>query len=171
MPDATLLEMFNQVRGYTVGLANWTDTKTDAARFAPAGTNNTILWHAGHVLVVVEHLVTMRLTGSDQPRYPAGWFEKFGWDSEPAAVTSWPPLAEVVAQLKDQQDRVCKLIETTTPEQLDHDDMPTRPTVRGSIVHGLHDEAKHQGEMHLLWKLWKLTVKAAEPAPARPVPG
>ena len=32
-----------------------------------------------------------------------------------------------------------------------HDAQPLR--LRGWLLHGLHDEAKHSGEMYLLWKL------------------
>ena len=54
MPDETLMLLAREVRNKTLKLL---DGLTDAqARFAAAGLNNSILWNAGHALVVVEHL-------------------------------------------------------------------------------------------------------------------
>jgi hypothetical protein len=155
MGDPTLMEMLKEVRWKTLKLLENVDD--GQARFAPAGTSNTILWHAGHSLVVVEHL-GVKTAGGGPPPYPADWAEKFDWNSKPAAVTEWPALADIVTQLKDQRTRLTGLIEAMSAEQLDRvvGDPPRSRTVRGVILHGLHDEAGHQGEMYLLKKLWKL---------------
>src|SRR4051794_29380628 len=156
MADDTLLLLANEVRGKTLRLL---DGVTDEqARFAgPAGLSaplsNSILWNAGHALMVVEHLSVMPATGKPAG-YPAGWFEKFSWQSKPATVTQWPTLAEVVAALRDQLDRLMRAVEPLTPEQLAKIVDPARGrTMRYSILHGLHDEANHQGEIHLLRKM------------------
>lgn len=150
MPDTTLQMLLNDVRGKTLRLL---DGITDAeASFAPPGLHNSVLWHAGHVLVVNEHLGLVAATGQ-QPACPAGWFEMFSWSSKPATVSTWPALADIVARLKQQQTRLAQTIEAQTPEQLDR--KLERDTVRHSVLHGLHDEACHQGEIWLLRKLWK----------------
>jgi len=153
MIDATLMEMVKEVRWKTLKLLEGVDDTQ--ARFAAPGLNNSILWHAGHALVVVEHL---SFPAASKPQYPADWFDKFSWSSKPATVTQWPALGEVVAHLTDQRQRLFALIETLTPDQLNKivGDAPRNRTYGGMIVHALHDEAQHSGEIHLLKKLWKL---------------
>lgn len=155
MADATLLEMLKEVRWKTLKLLEGVDDVQ--ARFTGAeGLNNSILWHAGHALIVVEQLGLVNAAGL-KPEWPEGWFEKFSWSSKPGLVTEWPRVEEVVAKLKDQRDRLAKAIEGLSAERLDTviGAAPRNRTVRGEIVHGLHDEAQHQGEMYLLKKLWK----------------
>ena len=155
MSDATLMELAKEVRWKTLKLLETVDEPI--SRFTPKGLNNTILWHAGHSLVVVEHLSFWK-TPDFKPQYPDGWFDKFSWSSKPATVTEWPALAEVVAQLTAQRARLFALIEPLSAEQLNEvvGDPPRSRTLGGMIVHALHDEANHQGEIHLLKKLWKL---------------
>ena len=85
--DDSLMLLAKEVRGKTLRLL---EGIADAqARFSAPGLNNTILWHAGHALIVVEHLGNSAATGKP-PVYPADWFEKFSWKSTPATVTTWP---------------------------------------------------------------------------------
>ena len=154
MPDATLLTMANEIRGKTLRLLD--GVPPDASRFTGPGLNNSVLWHAGHALMLVEHLCIVPATGGT-PNYPRGWFEMFGWNSRPAAVPrdAWPPLSDVVERLKEQLTRLRATIEQMTPEQLNRVvDANRNRTLRYSIVHGLHDEACHQGEILLLKKLF-----------------
>ena len=154
-PDDTLLMLFSEIRSGTLRMIAGVDEQQ--ARFAPPGLNNSILWHAGHAVVVIEHLCIV-LPGLGPAQYPADWFDKFSWASKPATVTDWPTLAQVVDELTRQRDRLVPLLAALTPERL-HSPLSAEPnsrSVRLSIVHALHDEAKHQGEMHLLKKLWKL---------------
>lgn len=150
MSDATLLMLLNDVRGKTLRLLD--GVSEEEARFAPPGLSNTIVWHAGHVLVVTEHLGVTKASGA-KPSYPGGWFEMFSWQSKPTPVTHWPALADVVTDLRAQQVRFAAAIGGMTNEQLER--ALDGGTVRHSIVHGLHDEACHQGEIWLLRKLWK----------------
>jgi len=151
MADETLLLLAKEIRGKTLKLL---DGVTDEqARFAPPGLNNTILWHAGHALIVNEHLGVAPATGKE-PSYPKDWFDKFSWTSKPATVTQWPSVAEVTSKLRDQLERLTAAISALRPERLSEIiDAPRNRTLRYSILHGLHDEAGHQGEMHLLKKL------------------
>jgi hypothetical protein len=152
MPDETLMLLARDVRNKTLKLL---DGLTDAqARFAAPGLNNSILWNAGHALVVVEHLGVGPATGQP-PVLPDGWFDKFSWKSQPATVKEWPAVGDVIGKLKDQLQRLTAAIEALSPQQLSQlvGDPARGRNLRWNIMHGLHDEANHQGEMYLLRKI------------------
>lgn len=152
MPDPSLLLLFDEVRGKTLRLLR--GVSEDFARWTPPGIHNHILWHAGHSYVLVETLAIEAIGG--QPQIPDGWFEIFSWRSDPASVPPqrWPPLSKVVAQLTDQHARLRSRIARLDDAQLSRA-MTGHPdrTVRYAILHGLHDEACHSGEIWLLCKL------------------
>lgn len=153
MADASLQMALDAVRGK---LLKTLDGVTERqARWAPAGLTNTILWHAGHSYVVVEHLVQRAAGGV--PVVPDGWFEVFSWESRPANVApgSWPSLAEVMGALKDQHLRLKGVIAGLDPARLDSEVQQSTP--RALIFHGLLDEARHTGEVLLLGKLQRHT--------------
>ncbi len=152
MPEDTLLVLLDEVRGKTLRfLQGITD---EQARWGPPGLQNTILWHAGHCYILAERLVMEAL--GHQPRVPGGWSEMFSWESRPESVPGdrWPALDAVFARLVNQHRRLRRAIRKATEDQLaapiaeDAD-----RTVRFSIVHGLHDEACHSGEILLLRKM------------------
>lgn len=152
MADQSLLLLANEVRGKTLRLLEGVDDAQ--ARFAAPGLNNSILWQGGHALIVVEHLGVSAATGRP-PVYPAEWFEKFSWQSKPAMVGSWPSVEQVRAALRDQLQRLIVAIEGLSEQQLGAViDQARNRTLRYSILHGLHDEAGHQGEMYLLKKMY-----------------
>lgn len=154
MPDETLLTLADEVRGKTLRLLD--GVPDELARFTGPGLSNSTLWHAGHALMLVEHLCIIPATGGT-PQYPPGWFELFGWNSRPAAVPreAWPELADVVERLREQLPRLRATINALTPQQLGRPTDPGRSrTLRYSMVHGLHDEAGHQGEIYLLRELY-----------------
>ena len=153
MPDESLLTLANEIRGKTLRLLD--GVPEDMARFT-GGLSNSPLWHAGHALMLVEHLCIMPATGAG-PQYPRGWFDLFGWNSRPALIApgSWPPLADVVTLLREQLHRLTAAINALPPDRLNQTiDAFRNRTLRYSIVHGLHDEATHQGELYLLKKLY-----------------
>jgi hypothetical protein len=152
--NGSLLVLANDVRTRTMRLF-------EAARpveltWAPPGTANHLLWHAGHALWLQDVLCLRLLSGRQD--LPAGWEELFGMGSNPAhPVRSWPSQEVLRRELAAQLQRLQAAVEPLTPAQLD-----TRPplahpgdsrTLRHCIVHGLHDEACHQGEMYLLLKI------------------
>jgi DinB superfamily len=151
MPDETLQLLAREVRGKTLRIL---DGVSDSdARFVPSGLNNSIIWHAGHSYWVVEALSVAAASGKPA-QYPAGWLELFSSKSRPTVDTKFPSLAEVVAQLRSQLERLIAAIEPLSSQQLERIIDPTRNrTVRYNILHGLHDEASHQGEIWLLRKL------------------
>lgn len=152
MADETLLLLAKDVRGKTLRLLE--DVNDQQARFAAPGLNNTILWNAGHALIVVEHLGAMAATGRPAA-YPSEWFDKFSWQSKPATVASWPGIEQVRAALREQLQRLTAAIEPLSPQQLSQISDPAKNrTLRYSILHGLHDEAGHQGEIYLLKKMY-----------------
>ena len=149
--DDSLLLLANEVRAKTLWLLE--GVTDEMGRFTAPGLANSLLWHAGHALVVVEHLGVAAATGRP-PELPEGWFEKFGWDSRPRTVAEWPPVAAVRDALHAQLPRLTAAIAALSPGQLDQVVPPDGRTVRYEILHGLHDEANHQGEIYLLKKMW-----------------
>jgi hypothetical protein len=153
MSDTTIKLLVTDVRGKTLKLLD--GVSDNMALYTPPGLSNHILWQAGHVLVVVEHLAVMPATGKPAS-YPQGWYETFSWASKPASVTNWPALSEVVQRLKLQLEHLLGVIENLSEAQLNSVppvNPPRNRTLRHSIVHGFHDEANHQGEMWLLKKM------------------
>ena len=156
MADESLVLLANEVRGKTLRLLEGlSDQQT---QFTAPGLHNSILWNAGHSLIVVEHLSVSAATGKP-PAYPQDWFDKFSWTSRPATVTQWPKASEVEARLREQLERLVAAIRPLSEEQLAKIVDPGRNrTLRFSILHGLHDEAGHQGEMYLLKKMLAKTM-------------
>lgn len=150
--DSTLLLLLDEVRRKT--LARLEGLTEEQARFAPEGLQNSILWHAGHCYIVVEWLI-MEAVGAATTS-PDKWFELFSWTSQPGETPAeaWPGLDEVIHALQLQHGRMHKLLGNLTAEDFDSP-ARNRPdvTVRHRILHALHDEASHSGEIWLLRKL------------------
>jgi hypothetical protein len=141
-----------QVRDCTLKLFDATDS--DALTWTPPGTANHILWHAGHAVWVADVLSIEPITGSRE--LPSGWAEKFGQNSQPATIRDWPKGTEVRSRLEMQLKRILDLIhERREMIVAKADQTPPEggwPLLHG-MIHGWHDEARHQGEMYLLQKL------------------
>lgn len=145
----TLQETLRQYRGYTRQLLETTDPEW--VTWAPPGTSNHMLWHAGHAVWVLDRLCVIPLTGSSE--LPEDWGRVFGMDCEPVATQeNWPTLDIVKQKLAEQQDRLHDLFENMPVDQLVVEVGP-EPDLVGGMIHALHDEAKHHGEMYLLTKL------------------
>jgi hypothetical protein len=161
MQDKSLLMLLDEVRAKT--LRRLEGTSADESAWAPPGTRNTILWHAGHAYVVVE---TLAMKGLGQPpQIPAGWSETFGAGSDPASVPSdrWPRLETVIHHLQDQRRRLAALLESLDTSDLEKpaSAYPDR-SVRYCFLHGLHDEACHSGEIYLIRKVWAARARAPQ---------
>jgi len=152
-----LTELARQVRGSTLQVLD--AAQADWLTRSPEGTSNHILWHAGHALWLQDLLCVELLSG--RSKLPEGWAAMFGARSEPVAIKNWPSRDKVSSFLRRQLARVLKLLERTPEDLLLR--TPTRfrdtRTNLGWIIHGLHDEAKHNGEMYLLSKLCQLSDK------------
>ncbi len=150
----SLQQLARDVRGKTLQLL-------DAAHpqellWTPPGTANHILWHAGHALWLQDVLCLRLLTG--RPSLPGNWEAFFAAGSHPQKPPGpWPSRDEVRYELAGQLTRLLEALEALTWQQLDARAPFARAessrTLRQAIVHGLHDEAIHQGEMYLLLKL------------------
>jgi len=127
--------------------------------FQPPGTSNHLLWHAGHALWLQDVLCIQRVTGASAlpPEYTA----MFGMGSRPAGRREpWPRRDELHQHLEQQLRRLLELLGRLDEAELDapspYAQIGDARTLGESIVHGLHDEANHQGEMYLLLKLQRL---------------
>jgi len=161
MSDKSLVRMFEEVRWQTLRILDGVDEQ--AARWAPHGLQNTILWHAGHAFIVAESC-TMQSLGRT-PAYSDSWFSIFsGRELTPQDVPAegWPVLDSVVTELRNQRDRLVELYRSLTESQLVAQAVhkPQR-TVRYMILHGIYDEAAHGGETWLLRKLWEVQKPTA----------
>jgi len=152
-----LAELARQVRGDTLRLLE--STPEEWLTFAPAGTSNHILWHAGHALWLQDALFIEPATARSE--LPHGWEATFGMDCRPVRETNaqklWPSCSEVERLLTAQLARLLDLLASLPPARLAAD----APRLAGygsrnlqsCCIHAWHDEAKHQGEMYLLFKL------------------
>ena len=123
--------------------------------WAPPGTSNHILWHAGHALWLGDVLCIELLSGKSE--LPNGWEDTFGMNCRPVATTkTWPTPEEIDRRLATQLERIVNLLGQTPAEKLVSDSEPSQLASR--IIHGLHDEAKHQGEMYLLHKMCRARI-------------
>jgi len=151
---AGLSELAAQVRSLT--LRQLEVSERSILTWTPHGTSNHILWHAGHALWVADILTVEPLTGCSE--LPHNWAGTFGQDSRPSDITKWPDVAEVFKLREMQLDRVLILFteqaETIVARASETIPQNGWPLLSG-IIHGWHDEARHQGEMHLLTKLFK----------------
>lgn len=157
----TLVLLVTHVREATLDLVegvpeNW-------LTWAPAGTSNHLLWHAGHALWVQDVLTLKPLTGASE--LPSDWEATFGEGCpSPSETIEWPTRIELADLLRTQLDRTLealaehadRLAEADPNECLEHG----WPLVSG-LVHGWHDEARHQGEMYLLFKLQRAAGRPA----------
>ena len=144
------VELVRQVRGGTLSLVDGVPLAWQ--RWAPPGTSNHLLWHAGHVLWVQDLLAIEPLTGKSE--LPAGWAETFGENCRPLRkTTQWPAVGEVAKLLREQLPRLIAAIEAAPADRLLDVAAPSEDwNLPRGILHGLHDEARHQGEMYLLMK-------------------
>jgi hypothetical protein len=149
-------ELARQVRSSTIRVFD--AAPAECLTWTPAATSNHILWHAGHAVWLMDLMGVELLAGRSE--LPEGWAAMFGQDSQPRAITKWPSHEEVRTRLVAQLSRLQQLFETASDATL-----LQRPTnslgdghVLGWILHGLHDEARHNGEMYLLWKLYKTQI-------------
>ena len=153
--SAAIAELARQVRRGTLELLHDSDERW--LMWAPPSTSNHILWHAGHALWLQDALTIRPLTG--QSELPRGWAAQFGQNSRPELPTKWPDAAEVQSLLGNQLARVEKLlVEHSKVIMTRPNAVPSSggwPLVPG-IIHGWHDEARHQGEMYLRYKLARI---------------
>jgi hypothetical protein len=152
---ASLLEVARQVRGDTLSLL--ASAPKDSLTWAPHGTSNHVLWHAGHALWLQDVLFIEPATGKTE--LPPGWADMFGMDCRPVketdALRAWPNRTEIEQRLNAQLRRVLQLLAELPAEVLAARAGPILGSrnLLSCLIHAWHDEAKHQGEMYLLLKI------------------
>ena len=155
-PASVLCELAREVRKKTLQILD--ATRPRELIWAPPGTSNHILWHAGHALWLQDVLCLQQLGGVNG--LPDGWEEMFGMNSRPALQKrSWPGKGELRRQLQAQLPRLLDAIGAVREADLGLPPSASRGDTRTlgqCILHGLHDEANHQGEMYLLLKMQRL---------------
>ncbi|WP_246939253.1 DinB family protein [Bacillus pinisoli] len=129
--------------------------ETDATLFddQPKGFNNTLRWHAGHLLVATEGF--MFGFPKKSTNLSLSYIELFGMGTRPS---NWkheiPSLEKLIEQLEDQAERVREL-----PEQFFSKDLPfTFPvgnveTFRDLFGFMLYHEADHLGQMKAMKRI------------------
>ncbi len=153
-PLTGLRALARQVRGCTLQLLD--ATSEACLTWTPPGTSNHILWHAGHALWVNDALTVQPLMSHSE--LPRGWAAMFGQDSNPATTTEWPDVSEVRRLLELQLEHIVGLLvehSESIVQQANKTSACTRWPLLPGMIHGWHDEARHQGEIYLLLKLWQ----------------
>jgi hypothetical protein len=147
-----LCELAEHVRSGTLEILH--ATQRAWLTWTPPGTSNHILWHAGHAVWLQDALTIRPLTGHSE--LPRSWAAMFGQHSNPEATTNWPDKDEVSTLLETQLARILELLEARSESIGVHpNDVAATggwPFLAG-MIHGWHDEARHQGEMYLLYKM------------------
>jgi hypothetical protein len=147
---STIVELARQVRSATI--QSLAACPPEWLTWAPPGTSNHVLWHAGHALWLGDVLCLEPLTG--RSKLSPGWADVFGMNCRPVnTTTEWPAASAVEMLLADQLRRILAALETADDALLGRITNARGDTLAGRIIHGLHDEARHQGEMYLLMKL------------------
>src|SRR5262245_6122243 len=140
-----LAQLAREVRGDTLRFLQ--AARPEELTWAPARTSNHLLWHAGHALWLQDVLCVKLLVGESE--LPFGWEALFGMDSRPAKQRKpWPDKPELLDRLQAQLSRIEELLPTVADAALDrppHSHPGDDRTLGYCILHGLHDEAKHQG--------------------------
>jgi len=147
-----LSELVRQIRGHTLRLLETEDAQWQL--WAPAGTSNHFIWNAGHIFWGWD-LIGIQALGRPS-ELPKEWEEIFGWKCRPLSETSqWPTVTELRELLSYQKDCLLELI-VESNEVLSSQAKPAVDTgwpLLEGLVHACHDEARHQGEMYLLYKM------------------
>jgi hypothetical protein len=150
---AVLQNLANDVRNKTIHLLE--TTSDDLLLWAPPGTSNHILWHAGHAIWLADALCLEPILGRSM--LPAAWPASFGANCRPVKQTpTWPAKAQVLSSLRAQLRAVIAELGKQSDEDLDRVVSKAGNTRLGArIIHAFHDEANHQGEMYLIQKMWR----------------
>jgi hypothetical protein len=159
--DESLKIIFNKSRNMTLSLLQ--DVSDAQARWLPKGEVNHVLWHAGHIFVLLERCMFAAVVGSNEmpPSIPEGWWPLFGWDSRPweFAPEDWPSIVTVREALQAQtiqfQNELSSFDDAFLSSPITWSDprWTGRPK-RVVIVHGFFDELLHSGQIMQLKRLY-----------------
>jgi hypothetical protein len=160
--DESLMIIFDKARQATLSIVR--DVSEAQARWLPDGEVNHILWHAGHIFVLLERCVFAATVGSDDmpASIPEGWWPLFGWNSKPQEIAAdmWPSMATVRQSLERQTDRLQHDLSSfddaflSSPISWSDKRWYGRPK-RLVIIHGFYDELLHSGQMMQLKRMFE----------------
>jgi len=143
-----MFDHFNYTRKATLGLIKGLDE--DKVDIQPEKLNNTLRWHAGHILVTAESL----LFGfpDHSKNIPEEYKDLFSTGTKPADwAEKTPELSEIVSHLDDQQKRINDLnkdfFEQDLPFELPFGNFKTYGDIFLMIT---QHEADHTGQMKVL---------------------
>lgn len=146
-----LVTLLDEIRPKTIRLLQM--MPDDWLLWSPPGTQNHITWHAGHAIWLADVICIQPITNRSE--LPEGWDQTFGQYCRPPSHTkTWPTQQELIRRLADQHARLRELLSRLSDADLYAP--PRQGALARCIIHGLHDEANHQGEMYLLLKLRKV---------------
>src|SRR5262245_52949188 len=104
---SVLRELVRQVRGHTLRLLD--AAHPEWLTWAPPGTSNHVLWHAGHAVWLQDALCIEPLTDTSELR--PGWADMFGMQCRPVLQTKvWPNRNVVRHALQQQLDLILVLL-------------------------------------------------------------
>ena len=161
--DESLIIIFKKTRKTNLSILQ--DVSEAQAKWLPEGEVNHILWHAGHIFVLVERCIFAAMVGSDDlpSSIPDGWWPMFGWNSKPWEIEleAWPSIACVRRYLAQQRDQLqdhpfifddgflSSPITWSDPRWYGH-------PRRNVITHGFFDELLHLGQVMQLKRLYEV---------------
>ena len=166
--DESLMIIFNQSRQMTLSLLQ--DVSDAQARWLPKGEVNHLLWHGGHIFVLLERCIFAAVVGSNDvpPSIPEGWWTMFGWNSKPWEIApgDWPRIVEVREALQAQtiqlQDQLASYDDAFLTSPIAWSDPRwTGRAKRTVILHGFFDELLHAGQMMQLKRLYDVDQAGA----------
>ena len=167
--DESLMIIFNKSRKMTLSLLQ--DVSDAQARWLPEGEVNHVLWHAGHIFVLLERCMFAAVVGSNEMplSIPEGWWPMFGWNSKPweFAPEHWPDIATVREALQAQTAQLHDDLSSFDDAFLSSpitwpDPRWTGRPKRTVILHGFFDELLHAGQIMQLKRLYD-TEQAGAP--------
>ena len=159
--DESLMIIFHKTRKTTLSLLR--DVSERQAKWLPEGEVNHILWHAGHIFVLLERCIFAAVVGSDEmpPSIPEGWWPLFGWGSKPweIALEAWPSMACVRRHLEAQRDQLEDDLSSFDGSFLSSPITWSDPRWYGRpkrivILHGFYDELLHSGQVMQLKRIY-----------------
>lgn len=130
------------------------DSKWD---FQPAGFNNNIRWHAGHIFVIVETFLKQSVS-TYEIKYPE-WVPMFDEGTSPEDWGKDTPTGEdILAALREQMSWVIPFVEDKLEEKMNEplvigNDIMTMDTIEGAVQFLSWHEGTHAATIDALNRL------------------
>ena len=148
---AVMQEMADQVRASTLEILQ--AAKPQWLTSSLPGLSNHIIWHAGHALWLQDMLFLQPL--GEQGVMPFAYVPLFCQGSKAVRRNKYPSREMLVDLLRQQLDHMKQAMRHCDGARLTGKapGLSDRYNLGGWMLHALHDEARHGGEMYLLYKV------------------